>query len=152
MRRLLKYFVGLLVLLLVAALGYGAWVRFRQSILDADPNEQLFTAEESLMEDVLVVAAQVKPAITIDMRAEASGTVESVSVREGDRVMAGQELLKLDSRLAQSAVEEAEATLRQMELQDAAARLEVDEDSVELRRRVHERTKSLHEIGRASGR
>jgi RND family efflux transporter MFP subunit len=147
MRRLLKYLAGLLVLLLVGALGYGAWLRFRPDILDDDPNEQLFTAEEALMEDVLVVAGQVKPAVTIDMRAEASGTVESVSVREGDRVAAGQELLKLDSRLAQSAVEEAEATLRQMELQDAAARLEVDEDSVELKRRVHDRTKSLHDRG-----
>jgi hypothetical protein len=45
MRRLLKYLAGLLVLLLIAAGGYGAWLRFRPSI--ADPNEQLFTAEES---------------------------------------------------------------------------------------------------------
>jgi RND family efflux transporter MFP subunit len=145
MRRLLKFLAGVLVLLLIGAAGYGAWLRFRPSI--ANPDEQLFTAEESLMEDVLVVAGQVKPAVTIDMRAEASGTVESVSVREGDRVAAGQELLKLDSKIAQSAVEEAEATLRQMELQDAATRLDVDEDAVELKRRALERNKSLFDRG-----
>ena len=76
MRRLLKFLAGVLVLLLIGAAGYGAWLRVRPSI--ANPDEQLFTAEESLMEDVLVVAGQVKPAVTIDMRAEASGTVESV--------------------------------------------------------------------------
>ena len=32
------------------------------------------------MEDVLVVSGQVRPAVTIDLRAEASGIVEAVSV------------------------------------------------------------------------
>jgi multidrug efflux pump subunit AcrA (membrane-fusion protein) len=64
------------------------------------------------MEDVLVVEGLVKPAVTIDLRAEASGIVEFVAVKEGERVAAGQELVRLDSKLAQSALDRAEANLR----------------------------------------
>jgi len=99
------------------------------------------------MEDVLVVAGVVRPAVTIDLRAEASGIVESVAVREGDRVEAGQELVRLDSKLAQAALERAEANLRQAELQDAATKLDLDEDSVALKRKALERARSLHERG-----
>jgi multidrug efflux pump subunit AcrA (membrane-fusion protein) len=64
------------------------------------------------MEDVLVVEGLVKPAVTIDLRAEASGIVEFVAVKEGERVAAGQELVRLDSKRAQSALDRAEANLR----------------------------------------
>ena len=43
----------------------------------------------------------------IDLRAEASGIVEFVAVREGDRVVEGQELVRLDSKLAKAALEQA---------------------------------------------
>src|SRR5262245_35675237 len=79
MRRLLKYGFLLLVLLGIAASAYAAWSRFRPSQF-ADPREQTFISEVSRMEDVLVVAGQVKPAVTIDLRAEASGIVEHVAV------------------------------------------------------------------------
>jgi multidrug efflux pump subunit AcrA (membrane-fusion protein) len=99
------------------------------------------------MEDVLVVEGLVKPAVTIDLRAEASGIVEFVAVKEGERVAAGQELVRLDSKLAQSALDRAEANLRQAEFQDAATRLELDEDSVELKRKAFERAQSLRDRG-----
>jgi multidrug efflux pump subunit AcrA (membrane-fusion protein) len=95
------------------------------------------------MEDVLLVAGLVRPAVTIELRAEASGIVEAVGAREGDRVSAGQELVRLDSSLAQSALDQAEANLRQAELQDAATKLDLDEDTLELRRRTFGRTKQL---------
>jgi HlyD family secretion protein len=144
MRRLLKYLAGLAV---VVALVYAAWLRFWPHELLANRGEQTFTAELSPMEDVLVVAGQVKPAVTIDLRAEASGIVESVAVKEGDRVSAGQDLVRLDSRLAQSALDQAEANLRQMELQDAATRLDLDEDSVQSKRLTLERSKVLYDRG-----
>jgi RND family efflux transporter MFP subunit len=144
MRRVLKYLFGLVVLVAVA---YAAWVRFWPRELLANRGEQTFTAEFSPMEDVLVVAGQVKPAVTIDLRAEASGIVEFVSVKEGDRVSAGQDLVRLDSKLAQSALDQAEANLRQMELQDAATRLDLDEDSVQSKRMALERSKVLYDRG-----
>jgi HlyD family secretion protein len=89
----------------------------------------------------------VKPAITIELRAEASGIVEFVSVKEGDRVTAGQELVRLDSKLAQSSLDQAAANLRQSELQDAATRLDLDEETYEMRKRVYERSKALFDQG-----
>ena len=100
-----------------------------------------------MMEDVLVVAGQVKPAVTIDLRAEASGIVQTVSAHEGDRVAAGQELVRLDSKLAQSSLDQAEANLRQAELQDAATKLDLDEDSLALKQKTFERSQSLYKAG-----
>src|SRR6185503_20315339 len=146
MRRLIKYVVILIVLLALAGGAYATWARFRPGRF-ANPREQTFTSEFSKMEDVLVVAGQVKPAVTIDLRAEASGIVEFVAVKEGDRVAAGQELVRLDSKLAQSSLDQAEANLRQAELQDAATRLDLDEDALEMRRRTYERNQKLYEQG-----
>ncbi|MEW5981474.1 MAG: efflux RND transporter periplasmic adaptor subunit [Acidobacteriota bacterium] len=142
MRRVIKYAVGLAV---VAALGYGGWAKFWPK--RPASRERTFQAELTTMEDVLVVAGLVKPAVTIDLRAEASGIVEFVGVKEGDRVVTGQELVRLDSKLAQSSLDRAQANLRQAELQDAATRLDLDEDSLEMKRKALERAQSLHERG-----
>ena len=144
LRTSLKLGAGLIV---IALIGVAGWRYFRPRPLASAAAEQPVTVEMASMEEVLVVAGQVKPAVTIDLRAEASGIVESVSAREGDRVAPGQELVRLDSKLAQSALEQAEANLRQMELQDAATRLDLDQDSVELKKRTYERTRALAERG-----
>src|SRR6188474_183513 len=144
MRRLLKYLAAILVL---AGLGYGAFMVLWPKPTSASLREQTFVAETTSMEDVLLVAGLVKPAVTIDLRAEASGIVEFVSVKEGDRVAPGQELVRLDSRLAQSALDQSEANLRQAELQDAATRLDLDEDTLELRKKNLERSKTLFAQG-----
>jgi len=143
LRRLLKV---VLTLVVVSGLGYAGWVKWRpRPLAGAEP--QTFVAERSLMEDVLVVAGQVKPAVTIDLRAEASGIVQSVSAREGDRVAEGQELVRLDSKLAQSSLDQAEANLRQAELQDAASKLDLDEDSLALKRKTLDRAQALFNAG-----
>jgi len=144
MRLLLKIVVVLLVL---AGLGYGAFRWLVPRPAAGATREETFQAEVMPMEDVLLVAGQVKPAVTIDLRSEASGLVEFVGVKEGDRVSAGQVLVRLDSKLAQSGVDQAEANLRQAELQDASARLDLDEDALEIRRRNLERSQKLYEQG-----
>lgn len=139
-----KILAALVVIVMIAV---GGWQYFRPKPIASSIDEQPVTVENASMEDVLVVAGQVKPAVTIDLRAEASGIVESVSAREGTRVAAGQELVRLDSKIAQSSLEQAEANLRQMELQDAATRLDLDQDSLELKKRTYERTKALADRG-----
>ena len=143
-RRLLAVLVVLVVL---AGIGYGVWRWLVPPPVAGAMREETFQAQVVPMEDVLLVAGQVKPAVTIDLRAEASGIVEFVAVKEGDRVSVGQELVRLDSKLAQSSVDQAEANLRQAELQDAAVRLDLDEDALEVRRRNLERAQKLHEQG-----
>jgi multidrug efflux pump subunit AcrA (membrane-fusion protein) len=55
--------------------------------------------------------------------------------------------VRLDSKLAQSEVDQAEANLSQAELQDAATRLDLDQDSVVLKRKTFERSTALYQRG-----
>ncbi len=147
MRRLLKY---VFVLLLFVGLSGGAawWFWPREAI--AGLQNDTAQAEITRMEDVLLVSGLVRPAVTIELRAEASGIVELVSVKEGDRVAAGQELVRLDSSLAQASLDQAKANLLQAELQDAATKLDLDQDTLELRRRTFDRTQKLFAEGLVS--
>jgi HlyD family secretion protein len=144
MRRLVKIVIGLAVL---AGVGYGAflWLWPRSAV--SSTREQNFEVEVAQMEDLLLVAGVVKPAVTIDLRAEASGIVEFVAVKEGDRVTPGQELVRLDSKLAQSSLEQAEANLKQAQLQDEATKLDLDEDGLALRKKTLERSEALFAQG-----
>jgi len=144
MRRLLKILIGLVVL---AGIAYGAFLWLWPRPAAASAREQTFQAEVAPLEDVLLVAGVVKPAVTIDLRAEASGIVEWVSVKEGDRVSTGQELVRLDSKLAQSSLDQAEANLKQAELQDEATKLDLDLDGLEARKKALDRAKALFEQG-----
>ena len=148
MRRVFKWLVRIaIVLVLLGAVGYGVYRWLVPPAAAGALQEETHQAQIAQMEDVLLVAGQVKPAITIELRAEASGIVEFVSVKEGDRVTAGQELVRLDSKLAQSSLDQAAANLRQSELQDAATRLDLDEETYEMRKRVYERSKALFDQG-----
>jgi RND family efflux transporter MFP subunit len=147
MRRVMKVLKYVVALAVVLAIAYAAWARFRPRPSAASAREETFQAQLTAMEDVLVVSGQVRPAVTIDLRAEASGIVEFVSVKEGDRVTQGQELVRLDSKLAQSSLDQAAANLRQAELQDAATRLDLDEDTVALKRKTLARSTALYDKG-----
>ena len=147
MRRLLKY--SFVLILVVGLAGAAAWWWWPRDAL-AGLREDTAKAEVTPMEDILLVSGSVRPAVTIELRAEASGIVELVTVKEGDRVSAGQELVRLDSRLAKSALEQAEANLLQAELQDAATKLELDEDTLGQRRRSFGRTERLFKDGLVS--
>lgn len=147
MRKLMRWGVRIVVTLLVlSGVGFGLY-RWLIPPAIAGAREETFVAEVLPMEDVLLVAGLVKPAVTIDLRAEASGIVEHVAVKEGDRVSMGQELVRLDSKLAQTSVDQAEATFRQAELQDEATRLDLDLDALEARRTAVDRAKKLQEQG-----
>ena len=146
MRRLFRVKVlAPLIVVVMAAAGVFWWVRPR---VDAAPvGGSTVTVEKGSIDETMVVTGLVKPSITIDLRSDASGLVESIEVKEGDRVLPGQELLRLDSRVAQTAVQEAEASLTQARREQAANELDIDEDTVALRRTTLERTQSLFKQG-----
>ena len=84
MRRLARWFVRILIVLVVlAGLGFGVYRWLMPPAAAGALREETFQAEVQPMEDVLLVSGQVKPAVTIELRAEASGIVEFVSVKEG---------------------------------------------------------------------
>ena len=66
--------IGLAVL---GALGFGAY-RWLIPPAAAGPSDETFPAEVMAMEEILLFAGVVKPAITIDLRADSSGIVEHV--------------------------------------------------------------------------
>jgi HlyD family secretion protein len=134
---------NLIIVLVLGTVGVGAWSYFRPATPTADMGRTPHTVATESIEETLLVTGLVKPAVTIDLRSEASGLVESVSVKDGDRVSVGQELLRLDSRVALTAVQEADANLKQAEMQQAAAEIDLDEDTLALRKKTLERTREL---------
>lgn len=142
MRRLIKVVVALLLLGAAATV---AWRMLRPRPLAE--HTSTFVVTTSPIDDTLSVSGLVKPAVTIDLRSDASGLVASVSVKDGDRVAAGQELIRLDQKLAQSALEEAQANLRQMQLSQDAAKLDLDDEGLALKKATYDRDVALLKQG-----
>jgi RND family efflux transporter MFP subunit len=130
--------------LAIAAAGFSAFVSRPSAELGY---RSLETVGSAPVERTLIASGLVKPAVTLDVRAEISGLVDAVLVKEGDRVSAGQVLVKLDNRVAASQLEEAEAHLRQVQLQDSAAELDVDDGALELKRNSYNRAKAMFDKG-----
>jgi RND family efflux transporter MFP subunit len=140
----LRYVIPAVLLVLAAA----AIPAFRSTARPAGAaGSAPHTVERGAIEETLLVSGLVKPSVTVEVRAEASGLVESAPVRDGDRVSAGQVLVTLDSRVAQTAVQEAEAQLKQAELQLESSRLDADEDTLAVRQLTHNRNLQLRERG-----
>src|SRR5262245_48220800 len=95
------FYVGLGALA-VAAAGLGAFISRPSAELGY---RSLETVGSAPVERTLIASGLVKPAVTLDVRAEISGLVDAVLVKEGDRVAAGQVLVKLDNRVAASQLE-----------------------------------------------
>lgn len=129
----------------VAALGIWLWAASEPAAREEPLALHLVATEK--VSDLLLTTGLIKPAITLDVRAEASGLVEAVLVREGDRVTRGQILARLSSALPRSALEEAEANLRQVQLTDEATASEIDTAGLEIKRRAHARLVDLHARG-----
>ena len=146
MRRLLRLRV-VLPLFMLALAGAAAFMWMRKPLDAAPIGGSTVTAGTGNIDEIMAVTGLVKPSVTIDLRSDASGLVESIAVKEGDRVVPGQELLRLDSRVAQSAVQEAEANLQQARMQQSAEELDLDTDTVEVRRKTLERTRQLFAEG-----
>lgn len=145
-RRLFRFWIIAPVVLL-AMLGSGAYWWTRGPVSAAPIGATTVVVTKGPIEDTLLVTGLVKPSVTIELRSEASGLVESIAVKDGDRVQIGQELLRLDSRVAQTAVQEAEASLKQARMQQSASELDLDEDTILLRRKTLDRARSLYERG-----
>lgn len=99
------------------------------------------------IEETIITTGVVRPATTVELRAQTSGLVEEMLVQPGERVRRGQVLVRLASALADAAVDEAEAQLRQAYLQETLTQLDLDHEAVELERRAYERAQDLHERG-----
>ena len=81
---------------------------------------QLSRAKSTTRE--IAVSARTEPNRIVDLRAETDGRVVSLGAERGAVVTAGEKIAVLDMRDRQARLEEAKATVKQMELQLQAAR------------------------------
>jgi HlyD family secretion protein len=105
---------GLWLLLLVAlAIGAAAALQMRGPVVPTAP------AARRDLEQHLIASGRVRIVNHVALSAQTAGRVTAVTVREGDRVEAGQLLVQLDDREARAAVAQARAAV-------GAARARVD--------------------------
>ena len=98
--------------------------------------EQAYALADVVRRDITVsanAAGLVEPVKTVEVKSKASGEIVEVLVEEGDAVRAGQLLVRVDPRIPQNAVMQAEAD-------SVVARAELDNAEAQLRR-----AESLHE-------
>src|SRR5690606_3225423 len=74
------------------------------------------------LEEVVTASGNVRARRTVDVSSDVSARVQELLVREGDDVVAGQILLRLDPEQYQAAVARAEAALAQARAQEAQQR------------------------------
>ncbi|WP_148253096.1 efflux RND transporter periplasmic adaptor subunit [Aidingimonas lacisalsi] len=120
-----------LALLLALWLAFGDLQRFRSEAPDATraPSDSLtrvevVTSQADAYAPRLVTQGQLVASREVELRAREAGTVESLSVAEGDVVEAGSELLRLDQEDLPAQLERAQAELESAQAElDGAERL-----------------------------
>ena len=117
-------FIGILALLIIAgaATGYGV---LRNGEEEVAPMYQLALITQR---DIVVSAnapGTVEPIRTVEVRSKASGEIFEMPVEVGDAVSAGQLIVRVDPRVPQATLKQAQADLRlaQAQLDNAAAQL-----------------------------
>lgn len=96
----------------------------QQAAAEAGPRLARVRVRESVAEPVareIVVNGRTEPARAVEIRAETSGRVIAVGPERGARVEADEVLISLDRRERDAMLSQAEATLRQRELEYRAA-------------------------------
>lgn len=86
------------------------------------PSVRVRDATAQPVEREIVINGKTEPARAVELRAETDGRVIEVGPERGAPVETGEVLLRLDPRDREALVRQAEATLRQRELESAAAR------------------------------
>lgn len=102
----LRHVAAAIALLAAGALLVGAW--------SPEP-AAAFRAERGELRQAVVASGRVRTPLRVEIAAQVTGRVAAVDVREGDRVEAGQALVRLDDAEARAAADQARATLAQGE-------------------------------------
>lgn len=106
---------GLLILLLLVAGAYAVWGRGGDEKPAEAANQSADEIPPIKAPDVVIADAKVVPVRSATLSFATSGTLSGVMVNEGERVEAGQPLLRLDDARQRAAVTQAEAQLRRVE-------------------------------------
>jgi len=124
-----KIIIGSIATLVILAIGVGTFLARRQDL----PEVQIARVERrELLESKVTSNGEVRPIQFINLTAEVSGRVTDVFVKEGDQVVKGKPLLRVDpTQLASStAIQEAALRATQADVQNSAAALNAVENAV----------------------
>ena len=146
----------ILLILLLAVLGIAGFVGFKNS--SAPKGEEVDTAqiEQRTIKETVSASGRIYPETEVIISPDVSGEIVELYVEEGDSVVQGQLLLRVDPEVFLSAVERGEANLNNAKSNMATSRAQIAsnesqklelETSLKQANRVHDRNKQLFEEG-----
>lgn len=123
---------GLAALLLILAIGGGAWLYQDRLRPAAAPTLLSAAATTGDIEQTVLANGQLKPVRLVAVGSQASGRVTSLAVRLGQAVKAGELIAQIDSMTQQNALRTAEANLANVRAQreQASANLVLAEQTL----------------------
>jgi macrolide-specific efflux system membrane fusion protein len=111
-----KALASILVAVLLAGGGYGAWYAWARSA-DQAPAQATAVAQKGDLEDTVSATGTLQPRDYVDVGTQVSGQLKKLHVEIGDRVEKGQLLAEIDSTVYLSRVEATQAQLRNQQAQ-----------------------------------
>ncbi|WP_309382504.1 efflux RND transporter periplasmic adaptor subunit [Cerasicoccus frondis] len=111
-------FIGLLI-----AGGWWTWSRLEEESENAKAKPlQTSEVEIGSIEDVVSAGGYVEPVISTEVRSEITGRIETIHIKDGESVQAGQVLLELEKTERQTELEEAKRLYEAQDLRLEQAR------------------------------
>lgn len=104
---------------------------------------QVGTAGPAIISGNIAAAGNLDSPFKVQLTSRISGKIENISVREGDAVVAGQILVKVDPATAQTGLSQAQANLAQTQAKLAQARIELTPNSAGVKGQIDQQTASL---------
>ncbi len=152
--------LGVVVLLIVGALGYGVWTTATGGrVLNVDREKvTISTVEQGDFQEFIAVTGTAIPENTVFLSAEEGGRVEEVPIEAGARVEEGDPILRLsnnDLRLeladTEARLAEQRSSMQQVRMSMDQRRLQLQRDLANIRNQIRqlkrefERQKRLHD-------
>jgi HlyD family secretion protein len=106
----------------LAAVAAGIWYWLKPA--EASRTYRFVEIERGDLESVVAATGTLEPVTTVSVGTQVSGQISEIYVDFNDRVKAGQVIARLDKSVLESAVEEAQATLRRNRAQKVQAEIE----------------------------
>jgi len=120
------------MLLLIAGLAWGVVKRQAAAPEQAPGSEAMAVRVDTIrvahrtLQNTVDIYGSLAPKVSTQVRAEIPGTVQSVRVKEWDRVKPGDLLLQLDPTDVNLAVQQSQAALQMAKAQESQARVDLD--------------------------
>ncbi len=143
----------LLMLVILMSLGYFFWKKFQgpegESVI-------ISKAEKRTIHETVSASGRIFPQTEVKISSDVSGEVVSLYVSEGDSVLAGQLLVKIDPDAYVSAVERGRATVNNAKAQLSISKSQIESSIAQKEqifaqlsnaKRIHDRNKTLHNDG-----